>query len=257
MNKKAKLIESSISKMKKIIESKIGEQQTNQNQTQQASQDPNRDAKIARNIDATMDQAMSQFVSNLPDMISNFVNTAGDKDGVLDAEGVYDSEQAVQQQQQQQQTTQQVNESSVLELKFDESKFLECMDEGELNEAGIMGLVASAPAILKYGGKASQWVGKKMNSQWLQKWGNRAAKAGENLHHKYIHAIEKVIAPFMPNASKEQIHQAANGIFMGGVAVLFAGGLAHPDALLGVKGAELGEFGAEVFKKAMPQLGFA
>jgi hypothetical protein len=63
-------------------------------------------------------------------------------------------------------------------LHFDESKFIEGMS-GNINEAGLVSLVVSAPAILKYGGQASKWVGKKLNSQWLQKWGNKAAEAGE------------------------------------------------------------------------------
>jgi hypothetical protein len=79
----------------------------------------------------------------------------------------------------------------------------------------------------------------------------------KKIHHKYIHLIEKAIAPFMPNATKEQLHKAANGIFMGGVAVLFAGGLASPDVLTGVKGAELGEVALQALQKALPNIGFA
>jgi hypothetical protein len=272
MNSNKKTILESFNKMKNIIETKLNEQPTAQSQqvgaSQSGQQQPQqqqaqavdtqkRDQQISNNIDATMDAAMKTLVNKLPNVLSNFSKSGGDKDGVLDAPGVYDNNQQQQNNQQgQQQTGQAIKEGVVHEITFDESKFMASMGE-TIDEGGLLGLAASAPAILKYGGKAAQWTGKKMNSKWLQKWGNKTAKAGEKLHHKYIGLIEKAITPFMPNASKEQIHKAAEGIFMGGVAVLFAGSLAHPGMLTGVKGAELGEFAASTLQKALPNIGFA
>ena len=200
-----------------------------------------------------MDQAMAKLVKGLPGVLAKFAKSGGDKDGVLDAPGVYDNKA----QPGAQPGAQPIQEGMVNEIVFNEAIFMETLGDGELNEGGILGLAMAVPAILKYGGKAAEWTGKKMNSQWLQKWGGKTAKAGEKIHHKYIGIIEKAIAPFMPNANKEQIHKAANGIFMGGVAIMFAGGLAHPGILTGVKGAELGEFSLASIGNILPKLGFA
>lgn len=276
MSKKKKLIEESFNKMRNLVESKINEAPTAPAAAataaapapavqQQPAADPQRDQKIAQNIDATMDQAMQAMVSKLPGLLANFTKSSGDKDGALDAPGVYDNkaqgkpaagQPAAQPVAGKPAAGQPIQEGKMKEITFDEAKFIECMG-GELNEGGLLGLVASAPAILKYGGKASQWVGKKMDSAWLQKWGDKTAKAGEKLHHKYIAVIEKALKPFMPNATPEQLHKAADGIFMGGVAILFAGGLADPGMLTGVKGIELGEKALAVMQKALPAFGFA
>lgn len=274
---KKHLIEESLKKMKNIVEARINEAPTQQAPAQQAptqqapaqqapaqqapaqqapaQQDPQRDQKIAKNIDVTMDQAMNTVVAKLPSILANFAKTSGDKDGSIDAPGVYDNNQ-VQQPQTQAQQPQAIKEGVVSEITFDESKFMQCVDGG-LNEGGILGLAMSAPAILKYGGQASKWIGKKMDSQWLQKWGNKTAEAGEKLHHKYIHTIEKVLKPLMPNATPEQLHKAANGVFLGAVGVLFAGSLAHPGMLTGIKGAELGQEAIAALQKSLPSLGFA
>jgi len=265
MSKNKKILEESFDKMKSLIESKLNEAplaaaqpaaQAAPAQPQQAAVDSKkRDQQISQNIDVTMDAAMKTLVDNLPGVLANFAKTAGDKDGALDAPGVYDNN-AEQPSGQSNGQAAPIQEGESREITFNESKFMECMGE-ELNEAGILGLVASAPAILKYGGQASKWVGKKMNSAWLQKWGEKTAKSGEKLHHKYIGLIEKVLKPLMPNATPEQLHKAADGIFMGGVAILFAGGLANPGMLTGVKGTELGQFALNTLKTAMPSLGFA
>jgi len=264
MNNKKKIVEESFNKMKTLLESRIGEAQAapaapaaqQPAQAQQPAADPQRDQKISQNIDATMDQAMAKMVQGLPAVLANFAKAGGDKDGALDAPGVYDNDASAQAQPAQA-GAQPIQEGMMNEITFNEAVFMETMGEGELNEGGILGLAMAVPAILKYGGKAAEWTGKKMNSGWLQKWGGKTAKAGEKIHHKYIGVIEKAIAPFMPKANKEQIHKAANGIFMGGVAIMFAGGLAHPGILTGVKGAELGEFSLASLAKVLPNLGFA
>lgn len=219
---------------------------------QTAADTQKRDQVISNSIDDTMDTAMNVFVSSLSNILSNATKSIGDKDGVLDAPGVYDNSSTEQKP---------VQESIIGELTFDENKFKEGFG---LNEGGLLGLAVSAPAILKYGGQASGWLGKKMNSQWLQKWGNKTAEAGEKLHHKYIGVIEPIVAKFMPNASKEQVHKAANAIFIGGVAVLFTGGLTSPDLLAGgldgttlVKGKELAHVAIKSIPAIINKLGFA
>jgi hypothetical protein len=264
MNNKKQIIEETYDKVKTLMESRLNEnpaaqpaapaQQQQQpaaaQQQQQPAADPQRDQKIAKNIEVTMDQAMAQVVKNLPNVLANFAKTAGDKDGALDAPGVYDNND-------QQGQAKPVQEGMFKELTFDENKFMETMGEGDLNEGGIIGLAVSAPAIMQLGGKATKWVGKKMNNQWLQKWGGKVADVGDKMHHKYVGVIEKMIKPLMPNAKPEQLHKAANAVFMGVVAGMFVGSLAHPGMLTGVKAQELGKFSLDTIKSALPNLGFA
>ena len=218
-----------------------------------------------QNIEKTMDQGMNSLIQQLPNILKNFTTTVGDKDGQLDIAGQQQqNNQQVQGQKQQQQPVQgqqqqpaQVKESAqIRELKFDENKFKSHLSD-EMNEGGIMGLVASAPAIMQLGGKLIGWTGKKVNSNVMQKWGKSVADAGHKLHHKYIGALEKVIAPFMKNSSKEDVHKAAEAMFMTLVAGLFAGGLTAPDLLTGVKGQELAQYVGKIAPKAMGGLGFS
>lgn len=273
MAKNKKIIEESFDKMKSLVESRINEAPVGQ--TIPAATQPSqvapaapaakpavqdtaaRDQKISKNIDVTMDQAMAKLVQGLPALLGNFSKTGGDKDGVLDAPGVYDNNNQDAKAATQTQGAQPIQEGMMNEITFDEGVFMNTMEDGELNEAGLLSLAVSAPAIMKYGGKAAEWAGKKMNSAWLQKWGGKAAKAGEKLHHKYVGLIEKALKPFMPNATPDQLHKASNAIFMGGVAILFAGGLASPGVLTAVKGTELGEIALSTIPKILPRLGFA
>lgn len=206
-----------------------------------------------QNIEKTMDQGMNSLIQQLPNILKNFTSTAGDKDGQLDIAG---QQQAQGQQKVQGQQAQVKEMVELKELKFDENKFKSHLSD-EVNEGGVVGLVASAPAIMQLGGKLIGWTGKKVNSNLMQKWGKSVADAGHKLHHKYIGALEKVIAPFMKNSSKEDVHKAAEAMFMTLVAGLFAGGLTAPDLLTGVKGQELAQYVKQMAPKAMGSLGFA
>jgi hypothetical protein len=233
-------------------------QQAGQNQAQMNPQ------QVQKNIQTAMDQGMADLVKNLPTILQNFTASAGDKDRQLDLPGqpaqpaqnkqAQPAQNTQAQAQPQAQAKAQVAEGR--ELKFDEKKFRSHIED-ELNEGGILGLVASAPAIMQLGGKFIGWTGRKTNTQLLQKWGKNIADAGHSLHHKYIGALEKVVAPFMKGQSKEAVHQAAEAMFMTLVAGLFAGGLAAPDALTGVKGQELAGYFKKMAPKALGALGFA
>jgi len=222
--------------------------------------------QVQKNIQTTMDQGMADLINQLPAILQNFTATVGDKDRQLDLPGQNNTQskqaQPTQPKNAQAQTQSQVKpqvqvaeSESVRELKFDESKFNSHFKE--LNEGGILGLVASTPAIMQLGGKLLSWTGKKTNTQFLQKWGKSVGDAGNNLHHKYIGVLEKVVAPFMKGQSKEAIHQASEAMFMTLVAGLFAGGLAAPDMLTGVKGHELASYASKLTSKALGSLGFA
>lgn len=239
-----------------------GQRAPQQNQQpDQAAQTQQNPQQVQKNIEVSMDQAMAALTKELPNILKSFTASAGDKDSQLDLPGQQQTTQGQQQapkaqQQQGQQTQQQVQESeSYKELKFDEAKFKSHLEE--LNEGGILGLVASAPAIMQLGGKMIGWMGKKTNAQFMQKWGKGIAHAGHNLHHKYIGVLEKAVAPFMKNATPEARKQAAEAMFMTLVAGLFAGGLAAPDALTAVKGQELASYVKDMIPKAMGSLGFA
>lgn len=214
--------------------------------------------QVQQNIQTTMDQGMNALIKQLPNILKNFTATAGDKDNQLDVAG-QQQQQPQQQQQagQQNQAQQQVKESEEGRiLRFDEDKFKNHL-EGELNEGGLLGLAASAPAIMQLGGKFLGWTGKKVNSDVMQKWGKSVADAGHKLHHKYIGALEKIIVPFMKGQSHEAIHQAAEAMFMTLVAGLFAGGVASPDMLTAVKGQELAQYVQKMTPKALAAFGFA
>ena len=221
--------------------------------------------QVQNNIQTAMDQGMADLIKNLPTILQNFTASAGDKDRQLDlpgqpAQNTQAQPKAQGQTAQPAQPTQNAQAkpqvAEARELKFDENKFRSHIED-ELNEGGILGLVASTPAILQLGGKFVAWTGKKTNAQFLQKWGKGIADAGHNLHHKYIGALEKIVAPFMKGQSKEAVHQAAEAMFMTLVAGLFAGGVAAPDFLTGVKGQELASYAKKMVPKALSTLGFA
>lgn len=214
--------------------------------------------QVKNNIDITMDQGMSALIKQLPSILQNFTTASGDKDKQLDLPGQnsVQNKKSSQNIQTQNQTKPQITESEYIkELKFDEQKFKSNFKD--LNEGGILGLVASAPAIMQLGSKLLNWTGKKTNTEFLQKWGNSVAGAGEKLHHKYIAVLEKAVAPFMKNSTPQQKHQAAEAMFMTLVAALFAGGLSSPGILTGVKGQELASYASKITLKAMSGLGFA
>lgn len=213
-----------------------------QNQPQQAGQNIQQTSpqNVQKNVQTNMDQAMSVLAQQLPAILKNFTATVGNKDGQIEVPG------------QQNAQPQQVRES---ELKFNEEKYKS--NYGELNEGGLLGLVASAPAILQLGGKILQRLGSKTNPNIVQKFGGVVAKAGESLHHKYIGAIENILNPFMRNASPDTRKKAAEALMMSLVAVLFAGSLSDPSSLSAVKGKELASYATKLAPKVLASMGFA
>jgi hypothetical protein len=208
-----------------------------------------KDGQIENNISKTLIQALDILVADMPNILNVIANQQGDKDGIIDAPGVYKFDK--------QQTVSEIKDGHILEIKFDENKFQECMEEDLIKEAGLLGLTLSAPAIINMTGKIASWTGKKLNTNWLQKFGDKMSHFGEKIHHKYIGTIEKVITPFMPNASKEQIHKVAEIALMGVIGALFAGGLSNPGALEAVKGQELASFVKNELPNIFSKIGFS
>ena len=202
-------------------------------------------------VDQSVKIAMDSILKSLPNILSTIAKTTGNKDGQLEI-----GQQPAQKQQQQAPKSGQQVQAVTQEgsLKFDEGKYKKYE---ELNEAGIIGLVASAPAIMNFGGKLVQKLGVKTNSTTLQKFGTAISHTGEKLHNAYLGTIEKMITPLMKGQSPETIKKASEAVFMGLVGVLFAGGVANPSFLEAVKGKELAQFSQGALTKVLSQIGFS
>jgi DNA mismatch repair ATPase MutL len=216
--------------------------------------------KNQKDVQDAVNVALSDIASKLPSILKNFADS--DKDGKVEY-GTF-SDKTVPTRQQKQQVTKQPQQASAIKqqqeqvqeskITFEEGKFQENLG---LNEAGLVGLVASAPAILSVGGKLLGKLGKKVNAQWLQNIGGKVANAGHTLHNSYIGVFEKALTPFMKGASKEQIHTTAEALFMVIVGTMLAQGVTSPDILTGVKGRELASYVTKSLPKLLPSMGFA
>lgn len=241
-----------------VVQQQPAQQQSAQQQqpVQQQQQQPTTNLDPAK-VDQAMAQGMDAMIKNLPNLLKKFTTTVGDKDGQLDTgDEKPQAQQGAQANTQQAAQNKQVQEGGKKrELMFDEEKYnSECKD---LQEGGLLGLVASTPAIMQMGGKLLQKMGSKTNPNFIQKFGKTVADAGEKLHHKYLGVIEKAISPFMPSATPEVKKKAAEAMFMVLVTGLFASGLSHPDLLSGVKGKEMADYVAQLMPSAMSSIGFA
>lgn len=222
----------------------VGQQTRQQTPAQQNPQ------QIEKNIETTMEKGMDIIIKQLPNILKTYATTQGDKDGKIEIPGARNQNQ----QQSQGQAQKPIQENGVIrELKFDENKYRENFTE--LNEGGILGLIASAPAIMQLGGKFLSWTGKKANADFLKKWGEKLAHKGHELHHSYIGIIDKALAPFMPNVHINDRKKAAEAIFTTIVALLFAQGISAPDMLTSIKGGELAANAAKMLPKAMATSG--
>jgi len=253
MIKKKQLIEESFNKMRTIVESKLyeapvqGQQPASPAQGQQPAAQPvqavqgqqqaanNQDQQKAKQMaaatDAEMGKVMKMAVDNIEGILSKFANTQGDRDGEIDAPG--DEKQAAAQPAQGQPTQgqQQVMESSASGVIMINESMLE---EELQNEAlGMLagGIALSAPTITKWIGKGVGALGKKVDSNRLNTWGEKIAKFGDKWHHAYINTIATAVAKFMPadangqkpNYKDPKVQKIANVIFISIVAAMGAG----------------------------------
>lgn len=241
--------------------------------TQPGAQQPNAQAQqIDKNAKTALSQALAITVKDLPAILKNFVATVGDKDNQLDAAGITPAnapaatanapaattqKPATQQSSIQPpvaQTNPQIQKEST--LTFDENKFKEHAPS-KLDEAGLLGLVLSAPAIVGLAGKAAMWTGKKLNAQWLQKSGHWAEELGHTWHQAYINTIKAAIKPLMPGVDDKKVSQTAEALLMVVVGTIFAGGIGSPDALTGVKGKEIASYAHKILPTILSKVGFA
>ena len=178
-----------------------GQQQPNPQQTQQA------DAAFEREVDT----ALNQLIQTLPQQLQQIATTQGDRDGKLEPVGQENQQPATQQPQQAGQPTQQTQ--PVAESELDEAL-----------AATIAGGALAAPAIASLVGKASSYLGKKMDNQTMQQFGEKVSHIAHDLHHKYLEAIKGAIAPYITTLLPKQQETVTNGVFYALVAALGAAG---------------------------------
>jgi len=159
-------------------------------------------------VDATfereIDSALNQIMRELPQDLQQVATTQGDRDGQLEPVGQAGAQGSVQGTQPAQQ---------VAEAELDEALL-----------ATIAGGALAAPAIANLIGKATAFLGKKLDNQTIQGFGEKVSHIADHLHHKYIGTIEKIISPMTRNATPETRHKISMGIFYALVAVLGGAG---------------------------------
>ncbi len=207
-------------------------------------QPPQNDAAFEHEIDT----ALSQIVQTLPQELQKVATTQGDRDGQLEPVG-----QTAQQPLAGQQTVQATQQSQTSQPAVPTQQVAETeLDEALL--ATIAGGALAAPAIAGLIGKTASFLGKKLDNQTIQAFGEKVSHMAEHLHHKYIGTIEKLISPLTQRADPQTRTKIANGIFyalvatLGGAGALGASHAAHSGnlglaaiegGLTGVKASEL------------------
>jgi hypothetical protein len=212
--------------------------------------------QVDKNAETTLTQALASTVKNLPAILKNFTATAGDKDNKIDAAGITppDTTQAPAAQ-----TNAQAPQAKPIQentLKFNEEEFSK-HHKDDLNEAGILGLVLSAPTIVKWAGIAASKLGKKLDAKWLEKAGHWAEHQGHAWHQGYINLIAAALKPFMPGVPEDKIQKTAEALLVVVIGTLFAQGLANPGVLTAVKSGELASYIQKSLPAVMSQVGFA
>jgi hypothetical protein len=191
------------------------QQQQAQPQVQQNPQVQQDGTKADAAIETNLKAALDNIVKQLPNVLNNFANTVGDK-GEIDIKGQEPANN--QQNNTQEQPQNKVNENSKVKQLT--------LNEDVMNEAvgmAIAGAALSAPVIIKGIGTASNWLGKKVDSMFLQKTGEKLKKVSDSIHHAYIKTIEVVLKPLMKGYTDKQIHSVANAIFLAIVATMGVG----------------------------------
>jgi hypothetical protein len=211
-------------------------QQPTQGQPQQGQNvDQQLDQLLANpQLDAELNNAMAQITKTLPNDLTNIAKTTGDRDGQLE----------VQEQ----------------ELRVDEGLMM------------VAGAILAAPKIAELLGKGLSKAGVKVNSQTIQKWGEKLSHFGHTIHDKYIGAIEGILKPITGYMDDNQRHQLAGTILtmiVAGLGVASISGAIHAaqaghaalataeGGLSAIKGLELAEKVRELLPAALQAGGAA
>ena len=111
------------------------------------------------------------------------------------------------------------NSQMVSEMNMDEMQYEGSITikEDAVNEAigALSGnLALSAPAIVQMAGRATKWLGKKVDANWLKKAGEALNHFGNAWHHKYEDLIFKAIKKLNPQADDKKARNAARAVLL-------------------------------------------
>jgi len=221
-------------------------------QTQQATQTTQQSQVNPQQAEAAfekeMQAALSQIMQDLPNELNNVARNSGDRDGQLELAG------------DQQTAPQQPNPQQV-------------QNEAELKEAvGMLaaGAVLALPAITNMVGKAAQFLGKKVDSQTIQRFGEKTKNFAHKMHHSYEGVIDKILSPLTKNLDPAKRKIVNQVVFYTIVATFFgigasgavgaagagkAGLAAAEGGLSTVKASELVAAAKEVIPKILSSMG--
>jgi hypothetical protein len=133
------------------------------------------------NLEKEITLALNQTLNDLPNELNVIAKTTGDRDGQLEL-------------------------------------------NNEVKEAvGMLaaGAVLALPEISKMVGKASEFLGKKLDNQTIQNFGQKAKVFGDRMHHKYEGFIDKLTLPFTRNIDPEKRKIINKIVFYSIVATFF------------------------------------
>ena len=157
--------------------------------------------------------------------------------------------------------------------------------KGKINEAIgwlIAGIIAALPKLMEMFGKLTKGMGGflgslgfKKGEEKVKQFAEKLVKGGKDLHHKYVHIIEKALGFMIPSFSKldgKMKHFVAEAVYIGIVGVLgYQAGVGVVDALsksswaivgleglmAAIKAGEVGQWIATVVSKAAASMASA
>jgi len=173
-------------------------------------------AQVDQAFEREVDAALNQIMQTLPQELQKIATTQGDKDGQIEPIG-----------QENQQPAAQPQGNPVAEAELNEAV-------GALIAGGALAL----PAIGNLVGKAISFLGKRADSQVIQKMGDRVTHAAEHLHHKYESIIDRILSPLTKNLDPNTRKLINKGVFYAIVAAL--GGAGAIGATHAVQGGNIG-----------------
>lgn len=156
-------------------------------------QDAQATEKLDNEIDANMKLALDGILKNLPSIAQTFAQTKGNKDGKLEIG---------------------VNQQAVNEVF-----------------ATMAGVSLAGPAIVKMMGKATNWLGKKLDNTTIAQASEKITKFAEKWHHTYEDSLFKFLRKMVPPAyNDDEVKKASKVLFLAIIAsmgVVSGAGAAH------------------------------
>lgn len=136
---------------------------------------------IDPNFEKEITLALNQAINDLPNELNIIAKTTGDRDGQLELNTG-------------------VNEDATML---------------------VAGAALALPEISKMVGKASEFLGKRLDNQTIQNFGQKAKIFGDRMHHKYEGLIDKILQPLTRNLNPEQRKTVNKIVFYTIIAAFF------------------------------------